>query len=375
MPTGVNNSTADRAQSASQESNLLGALTGSLWASILDAIPEGVSIHSSSGEITWANRALCDIYRKPLTELRGLSCRQVFHVDDSVCPHEQVVATGRAVQLIDEVREAGRNLSVTFEPLFDKGNKPCGFIRVMRDVTDERRAQELVLKAERFATLGQVLSVVAHDVGTPLNVISGYAEFLLMRKEPGDPGYKEISAILDQTRRIAAMFGRALDLARPPQGRTEAIEIKALAADLLDLVGHHFRKAGVTAELTCRINGPLIYGEAPQLRQALFNLLLNAGQNVGAGGRLQVAIGEAEKLPGFLEFTLIGTEVDGVGHDFSRSFAVFFAAQCETEKAQIGLHLSRKILSEAGATIAVTEAGEHGVGLVIYLPVGAPSLD
>lgn len=373
MPTGVNDSKADCAQSTSEESILLGTAPGSLWTSILDSLPEGISVHSASGEIRWANRKLCDIYRKQLSELKGLSCCQVFHGDASGCPHEQVLAAGHAVQLVDEVRVSGRTLSVTLEPLFDGCNKPCGFVRVMRDVTGERHAQEQVLKAERFATLGQLLSGVAHDVGTPLNVISGYAEFLLMRKKPEDQGYKELSAILDQTRRIAAMIGKALDLARPAQGRTDAIDIKALMSDSLDLVGHHLRKADVTAGLTCRINKPLIYGEAPQLRQAFFNLLLNAGQQVGAGGRLQVVMDEAADMPEFLGLAFLGTEASGVGHDFSTSFAVLFAAQSETETTGIGLYLTREILTEAGARIFFSEAGEQGVGLMIYLPMNAGS--
>jgi nitrogen fixation/metabolism regulation signal transduction histidine kinase len=371
MPTRVNNSKADHAVPGS-EMGTLGTLTDSLWISILDAIPEGISVHSASGEILWANGKLCQIYCKPLSELKGSSCCQVFQ-DGRACPHEQVLAAGTAVQVVGEVRVSGRNLSVTFELIFDERNNTCGFIRVMRDVTGERHAQEQLLKAERFATLGQLLSAVAHDVGTPLNVISGYAEFLLMRTKPEGQGHKELSAILDQTRRIAAMFGQALDLARSAQGRTDAIEIKALLADSLDLIGHHLRKADVKAGLTCRIIPPLVYGEAQQLRQAFFNLLLNAGQQVGTGGRLQVVIDEAAGMPGFLGLALFGTGASGAGHDFSQSFAGFFAAQSETETAGIGLYLSRRILDDAGAKITFTEAGEQGVGLMIYLPVNAGS--
>jgi signal transduction histidine kinase len=164
---------------------------------------------------------------------------------------------------------------------------------------------------------------------------------------------------------------QALDLARSAQGRSDAIEIKALLADSIDLIGHHLRKADVKAGLTCRIIPPLVYGEAQQLRQAFFNLLLNAGQQIGTGGRLQVVIDEAAGVPGFLGLTLFGTGASGAGHDFSQSFAGFFAAQSETETAGIGLYLTRRILDNAGAKITFTEAGEQGVGLIIYLPVNA----
>lgn len=370
MPTRVNNSIADGALSTSDE-HILGPPPDLPWTSIIDALPDCISVHSGSGQIVWANTKLCDVYCKPLSELKDLNCGQVFHGEGPACPHAQVLATGEAVHLAQDVHLSGRELSVALEPLFDGRGKTCGFMRVMRDVTGERHAQEELKKAERFATLGQLLSAVAHDVGTPLNVISGYAEFLLMRTKPEGQGYKELSAILDQTRRIAAVFGQALDLARPPQGRTDAIEIKALLTDSLDLIGHHLRRADVKASLTCSITPPLIYGEAPQLRQAFFNLLMNAGQRVGSGGMLQVAINEAPDMPGFLGLTLVGADASGVAHDFSRSFGSFLAPQGEGEAAGIGigLYLARKILEEAGAKIDSTGVGEPGAGLTIYFPV------
>src|SRR4029453_8016189 len=118
-------------------------------------------------------------------------------------------------------------------------------IRLMREDTSERRMNAQLRQAERFATLGQLLSGVAHDVGTPLNVISGYAEFLLMRTKPEGQGYKELNAILEQTRRIASVISQALDLSRVSQGRVDAIEIKALLSDSLVLVGHFLRRADV----------------------------------------------------------------------------------------------------------------------------------
>lgn len=324
-------------------------------------LPEAISIHRSSGEILWANRKVCELYCKSLSQLQGSSCSEVFHEGNAACPHEQVIAGGKALHLTDDLRVSGRTLTVTFEPLFDKANQPYGFMRVMRDVTEERSAREQLLKAERFATLGQLFSGVAHDVGTPLNVISGYAEFLLMRKSSDDQGYKELTAILDQTRRIAAIFGEALELCRPAQGRRDAIDLNALLAEALSQVGHHLRKSDVQAGLTCRIPKPLIYGEAAQLRQAFFNLLLNAGERTGTGGRIQLVIEEAVEMPGVVEIVLIGTEALGAAHDFSTSLK----GLAESGGSGIGLHLARKILAEAGARIRFPQTGERSLALVI----------
>jgi two-component system NtrC family sensor kinase len=369
MPTRVHNAKTGRALPGSEE--LAVSTPSEFLHSILDAVPEAISIHATSSNIVWANQMLCDIYGRKLSELEGLACHQIFHGPDVACPHEGVLEAGSAVQIDGEVRVSGRTFSVTLEPLLDEKNNTLGFTRVMRDVSNERQTQEQLLRAERFATLGQLLSAVAHNVGTPLNVISGYAEFLLMRKNPEDQGYKELTAILDQTRRIAAMFGQALDMARPAVGRNDAIDIRTLLTDAIDLVGHHLRTAGVTARLTCITDKPLIYGEASQLRQAFFNLLLNAGRGLGAGGSLQVSIDDTADRPGFVGLAFLGNEAGGAEHDFSTSLPLFFAKQSESGSTGIGLQLARKILADAGAIVCGAEGGQQGSGFMVYLPVNA----
>lgn len=109
--------------------------------SILDALPEAISIHATSSKIVWANQKLCDIYGRKLSELEGLACHQIFHGQEVACPHEGVLAAGSAVQIDGEVRVSGRTFSVTLEPLLYEKNNPLGFTRVMRDVTSERQTQ------------------------------------------------------------------------------------------------------------------------------------------------------------------------------------------------------------------------------------------
>ena len=367
MPTRADNSIALPAT----DEKFLGQPSDSFWGTVIDALPDCISIHSASGKILWANPKIRDLYGKSLSELQELSCEDVFHHGGITCPHAQVVESGKGVELKEKVLVNGKMLQVTFLPLFDDNGKTRGFIRLIRDDAKERRANAQLREAERFATLGQLLSGVAHDVGTPLNVISGYAEYLLMRTKPEGQGYKELTAILEQTRRIAAVFGEALNLSRSPQGRIDAIDIRALLSDALVLVGHHLRRANVKAGITCTITPPLIYGEAAQLRQAFFNLLVNAAEHVEGGGRLHVVINKRDDVPGFVEITFEGTDANDLAHDFSQSLAAFISGG-EEETTGIGLFLARSILEEAGAKTA-SGTGEQGKGLTVYLPIKPPA--
>lgn len=361
MKTSPNKPKADRTRGTSEEP------LEPDWMAILDAVQVGISVHSSTGEILWANSKLYDIYRKSISELQYLTCEQVFHGEASPCPHEEVLATGCGAEFESVMLSSGRTMMITIQPM-RREHKAHGFVRIVRDITEDRDARERLLKTERFATLGQVLYAIAHDVGTPLNIISGYSEFLLMRIKPEDPGHKELSAILNQTRRIATLFSEALDLARLPQGRPEALDIKSILTHSLNLAGHFLRKADVRAELTCTKPPPLIYGEASQFTQALFNLLLNAAQKVGGAGRLEIVIDHSADSAEFPAIEFWGTDADGRGHDFSRSLASLFAPFEWSKPVDVGLALARDILEGAAAKITFGEAGERGVPLIIRLP-------
>ncbi|HJZ67604.1 MAG TPA: histidine kinase dimerization/phospho-acceptor domain-containing protein [Blastocatellia bacterium] len=323
---------------------------GVRWTSVLDAMSEGISVHSTTGEILWANKQLCDIYGKSLSELHGTSYGEPFH--------------GEMISGNTEERISGKVLSVHIEPLLDEQGRSCGFARIVRDVTEQHRAKEQLLKAERFSTLGQILSDVAHDVGTPLNVISGYTEFLLARTNPGEQGHKELSSILNQSKRIATLIGDALDMARAPQGRNDVIDLEPLLAGLLDLAASELRKLGVKATLTCRNSPALIYGEASQLRQALFNILLNAAQELGAGANLEIVIEELPDVQEFLTATVRGTGASGTESDLFSSVGRFLVDEDQTATPGLGLSLARQILRQAGASVGCVKGG----GIAISLP-------
>lgn len=347
-------------------STLVDDAVGSVrWATVLDSVLDPISVHSVTGEIVWANKELCEIYCIPLSELTGLSCEEAFHTENEPGLNDQISATTKEQC---EVTVCGRLWSITINPLLTN-DKNAGFVRVMRDVTEQRNAQQLLLDSERFASLGQMLFGIAHNIGTPLNIISGYSEFLLMRTKPAEQGHKELSAILDQTKRIALLLSEALDVVRPGRKPVFLIDVHALLADVLNLAAHYLRKIEVLAELTCGMTSALIYGEAPQLRQAFFNLLLNASRSVGIGGRLELAVAESQNMPGFLSVSIWGIGQNGQRHDFSRSLEGLLAGGKEVIRSGVGLSLARHLLDEAGATIAFGGSADRGVPIVVHLPL------
>lgn len=338
-------------------------------ADVLGAMPDPMTVHSIDSVIRYANSEAGQLCGRDPDSLIGLRCAEIFHRGPAACPHEVVLATGKGAQVDSDRGRDGPAYQITIDPIVTNDGVVKGYIRIARDVSDRVRTQEALLRAERFATLGQMISGIAHDVGTPLSIISGYAEYLRMRTLPGGPGHKELSTILNQTRRIAEFIKQLLDLARPEQGRVDAIGLKGFLDELLELMGHHLKKTGVKARLICAGKPPVIYGDSPRLRQALFNLVLNASQRVGSGGHLDIILDEAAAGDGFVLLAIMGTECGGTWHDFSRSFADFLETGSSDGVLGLGLSLTREILRGFGARVQAIDSGEGKTYLTVEIPV------
>jgi len=350
------------------------------WANVFNAIPAGFSVHGIDGTVLGANNALCLIYGKSPDHLIGSTCADLFHLGSPDCPHQHILQSkGRA-----EVTTvfAAKTYQVILNAIVDSQGTPCGFTRLMLEIPDQ--SPKKAIKPERVGTLEQMISGIAHDLGTPLGIISGYSEYLLMRCRPGEAGHKELSTILQQTRRIADSIKQMLDLVRPSSGRADAIGLKGFLAELVELMGHHLRKAGVTATVSCCPNPPLIHGDGPKLRRALFNLVINAIEAIGSGGDIELILSEVRGKTDLVRITLAPRTSTGSPPDFGAAFAGILPDQAKSEDRgklangvnrtgdannDPGLSLTREILEGFNAEIETVDLGDHRIGLGISIPV------
>lgn len=145
------------------------------------------------------------------------------------------------------------------------------------------------LAGARLATVGEIVNGIAHDIGTPLNVISGYAESMLMSEtDQTSPRHKQMSAIVEQTRRVAAMVRQMLDLVRPlPDHATRNRPLDLFGKDVLHITSHMLRGRDVRIRLDASGAGAAtVTGDLPQISHAVFAVLRGAARAVGSKGHL-----------------------------------------------------------------------------------------
>ncbi len=237
--------------------------------------------------------------------------------------------------------------------------------------------RELV-QAEKASLLGQLASGLAHEMGTPLNVITGNAEYLLRKSGAGDPSQPALELIVKQGQRIAAMIRRLLDVSRPAEARLVAVSLAPLVRQCLEIVpGLH---PGV--EIHCDLDGgvPQVLGDPKLLEHALMNLILNACQAMPEGGRLGVATGVDSTVERGAPSVVLTVSDDGCGisaDDLPRIFEPFFTTKAHGEGTGLGLSIVDRIVRQHGGRIEVTSTPNRGTVVTVWLRMatGAAAAD
>lgn len=241
---------------------------------------------------------------------------------------------------------------------------------------------ELLLETERtvdleqqlrhsatLAVAGRLASGLAHEVGTPLNIISGRAEFLMQSLPADDPRRDELQVIVGQIDRISAMIRSLLDTVRPVKPDIQPIRLKSVVDHLLVLLAHMARRHGVTLEVSIPEDLPAVRADHNQLQQVLINVLMNAFEAARPAGRVQVA---AERHPrGAQGGVRIAVSDSGPGIPASfqaRIFEPFFSTKPAGEGTGLGLPISRDILKGLGGDIRVDSPPGGGTTFFVWLP-------
>ncbi|HEY8432794.1 MAG TPA: HAMP domain-containing sensor histidine kinase, partial [Sandaracinaceae bacterium] len=150
-------------------------------------------------------------------------------------------------------------------------------------------ALEQLRHADRLGTVGKLASGVAHELGTPLNVVSARAKMILRGESEGAEVQEDARVIVEQAERMTRIIRQLLDFARPRRPAREPTDLRALAGSVLSMLGPLAARSRVELSL---VPGPEVEAEVDvgQIQQVMTNLVMNAIQAQPGGGRVEVAV-------------------------------------------------------------------------------------
>ncbi len=267
---------------ALERANLLSEVTDARheWEETFDAMTDGVSIHATSGKIKRANNSLAQMFGTTAENLVGTRCCELYHGSPkprSDCTIMRTV-TERMPQKVElNDRLHGRILRVITDPIINEKGRAVGVVCTTRDVTDEKLIERRLIQQERISAIGEITAGIAHEVGTPLNIISANVEFL-MRANKDLQNNEEIQAIREQTSNITQLVKQLLDFSRERSPEFAPVNINELIEKTVALLNHQLQNANIEIRLSLAPYMPTVDGDASQIQQVLFNLITNARQ-------------------------------------------------------------------------------------------------
>jgi len=233
------------------------------------------------------------------------------------------------------------------------------------DMTKQRTLEDQLRKTERMAELGTLASGMAHEIGTPMNVILGRAE-LLMRKAKDESTRRGLETIVTQVERITKIMNQLLSFARKRPSEQRDVDLVWAIDNVLDMLLEKFKSHGIHVVKEYSSDLPQVLADSDHITQVLLNLLLNACQAMPEGGTLTLKLcpkGDMVELS--VKDTGTGIPEDQV----SKIFDPFFTTKAVGDGTGLGLTVVHGIIQENNGTIRVNSIPGQGSTFIISLPV------
>jgi len=371
------------------------ARTVALLDTVFRGTPIGLAFVDRELRFVRINDALAALNRTTVERHLGRTVSEVLGESASlVVPlFEEVFRTGAPVldrEIVIEARaqdDGPRTFLASYYPVPATDGRTEWVGCMVSEVTERRRAGELLVQAERMEAIARVAGGVAHEVNNMMTVITGFSGFLEGSLPAGDPRADDVAEIHRAADRAAGITRQLLAYSRQQVLQPTRLDLNGLVQQSVPMFAR-LLGPGVHLELDLAPEVPLVRADQTQLEQVLVNLVLNARDAMAGQGTLTVttetfvlqesrrAHGLSVRMPAGRYARLVVSDT-GTGMDAAtraRVFEPFFTTKSSGQGSGLGLATVYGIVKQSGGYIwAYSEVG-HGTAFKIYLPEFTGSL-
>src|ERR1051326_7405159 len=342
---------------------------------ILNATQSMILVLDTAGLISYANRRC---YETGYRQEEMIGQRLVDLVDAGQRPEfEAALDTTAHGQQVENLELRARrsdgtpgHFSISLSPMRDEQNTVNSVVVVMTDITDAALLQAKLAHSERMATLGRLVSGVAHEVNNPLAAILGFTDLLLENPEVPANDREDLQIILQETQRTKDIVQDLLSFARQRAVRRELVNVGAILKQTTKLRSYDLQSHGVEVIEEYDEGLPTVMGDAQQLQQVFLNILNNAYDAIEESGRSGKIILKTASIGHAIEISLAdnGTGITEV----ERIFDPFYTTKQTGKGTGLGLSICNGIVRAHGGEIQCwNNADGLGSTFSIRIP-GAP---
>ncbi|HVO59468.1 MAG TPA: ATP-binding protein, partial [Terriglobales bacterium] len=259
-----------------------------------------------------------------------------------------------------------RIVNVAIAPLVTKKFNVIGRLIIVDDITERMELESQLSQADKLSSIGLLAAGVAHEVNTPLAVISSYAQ-MLSKQVQGDPKKAALlEKITRSTFRASEIVNNLLNFSRTSGTEFTDVDVNKVISDTLALLEHQFKVGRVSVQRDFASHLPAINGNAGRLQQVFLNLFLNAKDAMPGGGTLRIATSNGTGVSVVVSDTGTGIAQEHI----SRIYDPFFTTKTTPRNGQnrgtgLGLSVTYGIIQEHAGKIRVES--QAGAGTTFFL--------
>ncbi len=275
--------------------------------------------------------------------------------------------------------ELGRNDE--FGELADAINSMCDQLqtaqeKIRSEATARMAALDQLRHADRLRTVGRLAAGLAHELGTPLNVVSGRAGLIASGRLSPEDTHKSAMVIKSEADRIATIIRQLLDFARRNTPQRKCVELPNLTRQTAQLLAPIAEKRNSSVEIVAP-DSLTVHVDAGQVQQVLTNLIMNGIESMPQGGTVEVEISQANITPprgtdrpaGFYARIDVRDHGEGISPEIMEQiFEPFFTTKGIGEGTGLGLSIAYGIIQEHGGWIDVSSELGRGSRFSVFLP-------
>jgi signal transduction histidine kinase len=264
-------------------------------------------------------------------------------------------------------------------------NQMCEALAAANEATTREAAARLAAveqlrHADRLTTVGKLASGIAHELGTPLNIVAGRGYMIAAREATGEEIYENARIIVEQADRITKIIRQLLDFARPRPVEKARTDLRGLAEQTVTLLRPMAEKAGVKMTLVDPAIPAVTVADPGHLQQVITNLIVNSIHASGNGGVVRIGFRREVTSPplthGGARGPYLCVYVEDTGHGMdpetqARIFDPFFTTKDVGAGTGLGLSIAYGIVRDHGGWIDVKSAPGEGSTISIHLPLDA----
>jgi two-component system, NtrC family, sensor kinase len=340
---------------------------------IVESINVGVMAVDLQDRIESWNSQMEVMYAQPRWQVVGRSLSEVFpasFVEEFYRVRQNPgIHNLYKFRLVTPTGES-RIVNVAMAPLVTRKFNVVGRLVIMDDITERIELEVQLTQADKLSSIGLLAAGVAHEVNTPLAVISSYTQMLAkqLQSDPQKAGLLE--KITKQTFRASEIVNNLLNFSRTTGTELTEVSLNKVIADTLALLEHQFKVAHIQVQSELYGNLPLIQGNAGRLQQVFLNLFLNAKDAMSGGGVLNVATLNGE----FVSVRVADTGSGIAQENIQRIYDPFFTTKTSPEEGQnrgtgLGLSVTYGIIQEHAGNIRVESRPGEGTTFTLDFPL------